>query len=57
MLSWGKNLKGFPGSLAGKESACNEGDPLGGSLGQEDALETGWAAHSSLLGLPWWLRP
>ena len=25
-------------------------------LGQEDALEKGWATHSSILGLPWWLR-
>ena len=26
------------------------------SLGQEDFLEEGMAAHSSILGLPWWLR-
>ena len=25
-------------------------------LGQEDPLEKGWATHSSILGLPWWLR-
>ena len=25
-------------------------------LGQEDALEMGSATHSSILGLPWWLR-
>ena len=24
-------------------------------LGQEDPLEKGWATHSSILGLPWWL--
>ena len=24
-------------------------------LGQEDLLEKGWATHSSILGLPWWL--
>ena len=24
---------------------------------QEDALEKGKATHSSILGLPWWLRP
>ena len=24
-------------------------------LGPEDLLEKGWAAHSSFLGLPWWL--
>ena len=26
------------------------------SLGQEDLLEKGTATHSSILGLPWWLR-
>ena len=25
-------------------------------LGQEDPLEKGMATHSSILGLPWWLR-
>ena len=25
-------------------------------LGQEIALEKGQAAHSSILGLPWWFR-
>ena len=25
-------------------------------LGQEDPLEKGWATHSSILGLSWWLR-
>ena len=25
-------------------------------LGQEDSLEKGEATHSSILGLPWWLR-
>ena len=24
-------------------------------LGQEDPLEKGWATHSSILRLPWWL--
>ena len=24
-------------------------------LGQEDPLEKGWATHSSIVGLPWWL--
>ena len=24
-------------------------------LGQEAPLERGWATHSSVLGLPWWL--
>ena len=26
------------------------------SLGREDLLEKGMATHSSMLGLPWWLR-
>ena len=46
---------GFPGSSSGKESACNAGD-LGSILGLEDPLEKGMATHSSILGLPWWLR-
>ena len=25
-------------------------------LGQQDILEKGWATHSSIHGLPWWLR-
>ena len=25
-------------------------------LSWEDPLEKGWATHSSILGLPWWLR-
>ena len=25
-------------------------------LGREDPLEKGEATHSSILGLPWWLR-
>ena len=25
-------------------------------LGQEDPLQKGQATHSSILGLPWWLR-
>ena len=25
-------------------------------LGREDPLEKGWATHSSVLGLPWWLQ-
>ena len=41
---------GFPSSSAGKESACNAGDP-GSIPGLEDPLEKGKAAHSSILGL------
>ena len=40
--------KGFPGSSAGKESACNAGD-LGSIPGLEDLLEKGTATHSSIL--------
>ena len=38
-------MPGFPGGSDGKESACNAIP----SLGQEDALEKGIAAHSSVL--------
>ena len=38
---------GFPGCLDSKESACNVGDPVL-SLGWEDPLEEGMAAHSSI---------
>ena len=45
---------GFSGNLEGKESACNVGDWVQ-SLGQEDPLEKGMAAHSSILAwrIPW----
>ena len=46
---------GFPGSSALKDSACNAGTQVQ-FLGWEDPLEKGWATHSSILGLPWWLR-
>ena len=38
----------FSGGSDGKESACNAGDRVR-SLGWEDALEKGMAAHSSIL--------
>ena len=38
---------GVPCGSAGKESACNAGD-LGLMPGQEDPLENGMAAHSSI---------
>ena len=44
----------FPDSSAGKESACNAGDP-GSISGLKDPLEKGQATHSSTLGLPLWL--
>ena len=40
------SYEGFPGSSAGKESACNAGDP-GSIPGLEDPLEEGVATHSS----------
>ena len=49
---------GFPGNLEGKESACNVGGRVK-SLGQEDPLEKGMAAYSSILawGIPWTEEP
>ena len=46
---------GFPVSLAGKESACNARDP-GLILGLGRSPGEGIDYHSSILGLPWWLR-
>ena len=48
------NLRGFPGSSASEESACNARDP-GSIPGSEDPLEKETATHSSILGLPWCL--
>ena len=44
---------GFPVSSAGKESACNAGDP-GSILGWEDPLEEGIAPNSSIFA---WIIP
>ena len=51
---------GFPGSSAGKESACNAGD-LGSIPGLERSPGGGQATHSSILDWrialdrgPWW---
>ena len=63
--SWGSMSEGswtepptlrFPGNSAGKESACNTGDPSsilgsGRSVGEE----IGYPTYTSILGLPWWL--
>ena len=38
-----------------KAPVYNAGDP-GSILGWEDPLEKEIATHSSILGLPWWLR-
>ena len=43
-----KNLLGFPGGAAVKESKCNAGD-LGLILGQEEPLEKEMATHFSIL--------
>ena len=44
---------GFPGSSAGRESACNAGEPVQLNpvqfLGWEDPLEKGTATHSRIL--------
>ena len=56
LLSVGNYVsQGSPGSSAGKESACNAGFWVR-FLGLEDPLEKGQATHSSIRGLPWWLR-
>ena len=47
--SWYLRERDFPGSLAGKESACNAGDP--GSI-----PGSGRSPREGILELPWWLR-
>ena len=48
-LFWSSStILGFSGSSAGKEYACNAGDPVQ-SLGWEDPLKKGMATHSSFL--------
>ena len=44
----GPRAVGFPGGSESKESACNARD-LVQSLGWEDPLEEGMAAHSNIL--------
>ena len=46
---------GFPGGSAGKESTYNAGD-LSSIPVLKDPPEKGTATHSSILGLPRWLR-
>ena len=46
-------VQGFPGSSAGKESACNAGEPS--LIPGKDLLEKGKVTHSSILGLLWWI--
>ena len=41
----------FPGNSAGKESACNSGDP-GSIPGLRRSPGKGYATHASILGLP-----
>ena len=45
----------FPGNSAGKNPPAMQETPVG-SLCREDPLEKGQVTHSSILGLPWWLR-
>ena len=45
---------GFPGSSAGEESACNAGQR--GSIPGSGRSAGGQVTHSSILGLPWWLK-
>ena len=47
---------GFPGSSAGKESACNARDP-GSILGWEDPPEKGMATHLLPGESPWTEEP
>ena len=51
---WFPNALGFPGSSVGKEFPSNAGDP-GLIPGSGRSLEKGYATHSNILGLPWWL--
>ena len=44
----------IPGSSAGKESACNTGDP-GSIPGSGSSPREGIGYPSSVYGLPWWL--
>ena len=50
---------GFSGSSAGKESACNAGDPGLNSWVGQDPLEKEMATHSSILAweIPWTEEP
>ena len=45
----------LPGGSDGKESTCNA-DDLVSIPGLGRSLEEEMATHSSILGLPWWLR-
>ena len=56
VIIWG--IWDYPGGSVGKESACNEGDPVR-SLGREDPLEKGISPHSSIpvWRIPWTEKP
>ena len=47
--------EGFPGGSAGKNPPAIQ-ETLVQFLGWKDPLKKGWATHSSILGLPRWLR-
>ena len=51
---FGKLPKGFPGNSAGKESACNSGDPSSISESGKSSGE-GIGYPCSILGPAWWL--
>ena len=52
-------MSAFPGGLNGTESVGNAGETWVRSLGQDDLLEKGMAAHSSILSwrIPWTEEP
>ena len=54
-----QNLLGFPGSSDGKESACNPGVWIPGSLDREDHLEKAVTTHSNIIvwRIPWTEEP
>ena len=49
-----RDIMGFSGGSAGKESVCSAGDPIS-IPGSGRSAEKGQAAYSSILGFPWWL--
>ena len=52
------NKRGFPGSSAGKESACNEGDPGSISVsGRSTGEGNGNSLQYSCMGNPWQEEP
>ena len=58
LINTNLNIREFPGSSVGKESACNAGD-LGSITGLGRSLEKEMATHSSILAwkIPWTEKP